>query len=158
MPLAKRQFTALKKLKSGVLVLTAVALCLLALAVFTPKDSIIGTWQNEEFGSSSQPRISVKFQANGKEMQQLQTPQGLLVVRGNYALDTIILKHTFLSASLNGKPTKLPVSSPSVGYRCKVAGNALELDSRALAAEVPGEHFLPLEGQQLLLLRVDSIK
>lgn len=148
----------MKKVPTFVLLPIAAVLCLLVMILPAPRDSIVGVWQEDKAGSSSQHRVSVEFQANGQETQQLQTVQGLLVVRGNYTLDTTTLKHIFLSASLNGKPTKLPVSSPSIGYRCKVAGNGLELDSRALAVEVPGEHFLPMQGQQLLLLRVEGNK
>lgn len=158
MPSAERQFTVLKKLKTFALLPVAGVLFLLVMILPGPKDTLLGTWQDNQDGSISQHRISIKFQSNGEEIQQLQTAHGLLIVRGHYVLETITLKHIFSSASLNGKPTKLPVSSLGAGYRCKVAENGLELDSHALAAEVPGEHFLPLDGQQILLLRVEGDK
>ena len=155
-PLAKKQLVAMKKFGFTVFVFMVAATLLVAAIIFAPKDTIVGTWQNNKSDSTSKHDISIEFQANGKEVQTLKTAQGLLVVRGNYTLNAITLKHTFLSASLNGEITKLLVVDPNIGYRCKVAGNDLELDSRALAVDMTREHYLPLNGKQILLSRADS--
>lgn len=141
--------------RSKLIVFVIATALLLAAILFSPKDNIIGTWQNNP-ASISDRNIMIEFQVNGIEVQRLKTAQGMLIVKGNYTLDTITLKHTFFSASLNGKTTKLPATNVNIGYRCKVAGNDLELDSRALAADIPNEHYLPLEGKQILLSRIED--
>lgn len=106
---------------------------LVAMIAFRPPDKILGTWGGEITSSSRiKQGILLELNSDGSERINITAKQGSLVAIGSYEFSGTSLTQSIAGVRQQGAfngPNKATVTGT---FRCKVVGDTLELDGRAL--------------------------